>query len=568
MSSRRVGLSRTQKPPRLLAKIRKEIEASSPWPYNVTSSVSVSTMGRSDKVKGPESVDAPPISSSDEDDLKNDYSRDSDGGSDGNERVDIKHSVFGNSQSSAQTRNTRNAREGNGPSSRATRAMGGSRNNKPSSSAGSKRSAEGSLPDMGSHLKDEYNWVKKPKKTATKTYSSQPSQPKSSQPRSSQKHGLKSSAAQRSTTPPPSKKSKHRRARPSPEGAPPSPTIQFINYGDSELDEPTEPTEAPVLRQFSPVPDDSPEKKLKTYCLYEVHRDKSDADVATGTGSSRPNRKERSKRPKIKTRRSSPEPVPEEFTQRPAFKTHSLDDLDYLDDSDDKVVALFENKVSDDELGDISVESPVATKAKCPMCHEMVDAELLAKYSDRGRMNIKQQTAFCRLHRRRTALDSRSQKGYPKINWTTLGTRLKKHQNFLRDILEGTQVSHYHEVLKENVDAGKNRTVLKTEDSLTPGYYGPRGLRAMSEHIMQTLSSVVRKRAVEDRVVSARGYTGYVQAVLVPELAVRLIMEDMDVTEEDARTIMRDSIEVGELLHEDAGDVIVGVSDDEEDVHL
>lgn len=31
---------------------------------------------------------------------------------------------------------------------------------------------------------------------------------------------------------------------------------------------------------------------------------------------------------------------------------------------------------------------------------------------------------------------------------------------------------------------------------------------------------------------------------------------------------MHDSIEVGELLYEDAGDVVVGVSDDEGDVQL
>lgn len=357
------------------------------------------------------------------------------------------------------------------------------------------------------------------------------------------------------------KKSKHARDRPSPERAPPSPRRQFVRYEDIGLDE---TTEGPVFRHVTPLVYKSPAKtKLKKPIL-----DESDGDVTTDTESIRPTKTERATRSKTKTRRTSPEPALGEFTQREAFKTHALDDLDYLDDSDDKVIALFESKVSDDEVGDVSVESPVAVTAKCPMCHEKVDAGLLAKYSDRGRMNIRQQAAFCRSHKRQTALDSRSQKGYPKVNWTTLGARCKKHQKYLRDILEGTRESHYSEVLRENIEAGKNRTVMKTEDSLTPGYYGPRGLRAMTEHIMRTLSSVVRKRAVEDRLVSARGYTGYVQAVLVPELAVRLIMEDMDVTEEDARTIMHDSIEVGELLYEDAGDVVVGVSDDEGDVQL
>ena len=81
---------------------------------------------------------------------------------------------------------------------------------------------------------------------------------------------------------------------------------------------------------------------------------------------------------------------------------------------------------------------------------------------------------------------------------------------------------------------------------------------------MRTLSTVVRKRAIEDRLVSARGYTGYVQTVLVPELAVRLIMEDMGVPEKTAREILRDSIEIGELLYEDVGDVIVNMSEEED----
>ncbi|XDG06911.1 hypothetical protein ABKA04_006526 [Annulohypoxylon sp. FPYF3050] len=283
------------------------------------------------------------------------------------------------------------------------------------------------------------------------------------------------------------------------------------------------------------------------------------------TKPTRQSKRKVSKNSKAKIEQGSPEPKLEESPQKPKFKLHALDELDCLDDNDDKFADVYEDSDWAEEKGDVTIDDPDATTTKCPMCHEVVDAELLAKYSGRGRMNIKKQTAFCRLHKRQTALNSRSQNGYPKINWETLDTRLKVHQDFLRAILEGTQQSHYRDILEENVESGKNRTLLKTEDSLTPGYYGPRGLRAMTEYIMRTLSSVVRKRAIEDRLVSARGYTGYVQAVLVPELTTRLIMEDMDVPEKDARKIMQDSIEVGELLYEDVGDVIAGISDEEEE---
>ncbi|KAI0182176.1 RTC4-like domain-containing protein [Xylaria flabelliformis] len=190
------------------------------------------------------------------------------------------------------------------------------------------------------------------------------------------------------------------------------------------------------------------------------------------------------------------------------------------------------------------------------MCHQEVERELLEKYSTDGKMSVKQQTAFCRLHKRQSAAKAGTEKGYPKIDWETMDSRCSAYQDFLQNILEGTRASHYRKILKERVGSGKNRTLLTNHDNLTPGYYGPRGLQIMTEYIMGTLSDVIRRRAVEDKLISARTYTGYVQTVLVPELAVRLIMEDMSITEERARDVLKESIEIGELLHEEARDVV------------
>ena len=46
------------------------------------------------------------------------------------------------------------------------------------------------------------------------------------------------------------------------------------------------------------------------------------------------------------------------------------------------------------------------------------------------------------------------------------------------------------------------------------------------------------------------------QAVLAPELAILLICEDMGVDEEGARAVMRDSVQVGQLLCEEEDEVI------------
>lgn len=56
---------------------------------------------------------------------------------------------------------------------------------------------------------------------------------------------------------------------------------------------------------------------------------------------------------------------------------------------------------------------------------------------------------------------------------------------------------------------------------------------------------------------SARGVRGYVQNVLVPELAVGLIREDMGLIVEEARQAMRDSAALGDLLNEGVEDVVV-----------
>ena len=53
------------------------------------------------------------------------------------------------------------------------------------------------------------------------------------------------------------------------------------------------------------------------------------------------------------------------------------------------------------------------------------------------------------------------------------------------------------------------------------------------------------------------------QAVLAPELAVRLVMEDLGLDEEEARAVLRDSAGVGELLWEEEDEIIIDVDEDE-----
>ena len=73
---------------------------------------------------------------------------------------------------------------------------------------------------------------------------------------------------------------------------------------------------------------------------------------------------------------------------------------------------------------------------------------------------------------------------------------------------------------------------------------------------MSRFASKLRRLAASDKLIASGDISGYVQAVLVPELAVLLIMDDMNVDRERAREIMTESIDMGNLLNEEEDEQI------------
>ncbi|KAM7205779.1 RTC4-like domain containing protein [Naviculisporaceae sp. PSN 640] len=212
------------------------------------------------------------------------------------------------------------------------------------------------------------------------------------------------------------------------------------------------------------------------------------------------------------------------------------------------------------------IDSPKSSKTVCTMCDEEVDEKVRRKFDEKNpgsRFNFRREQKFCLFHKKQSAKETWKLKGYPEIDWKRLDKRIAKQHNFLQAILEGGD-SYYGDVLKQSVKSGQNRTLLKSDQNMTPGYYGIRGLRVMTENLTYKFSRLLRERAVQDRLISSRGYMGYLQSVLVPELAVQLIKDDMSVSEEKAREIMAESSAVGELINEELKDV-VRESDDEKD---
>jgi RTC4-like domain len=199
--------------------------------------------------------------------------------------------------------------------------------------------------------------------------------------------------------------------------------------------------------------------------------------------------------------------------------------------------------------------------ARCPMCNKPVDPADIRAF---GEMNTRMQEKFCRSHQKKTAGEEWDLKGYPTIDWERLDSRISKHHSYIKKLINGAE-SHYRTAFTETINAGKDRSLLKMTSNLTPGYYGSRGLRAMSENVMQKFTPLLKTRTVKDRLISARGPIPFVQSVLVPEITVILIMEDMDVDIGEAREILSESCTIGDLVNEEIRDVFKRRVDDSED---
>ena len=253
-------------------------------------------------------------------------------------------------------------------------------------------------------------------------------------------------------------------------------------------------------------------------------------------------------------------------TQMPVFRTIDIDiSMDESFDGPIRDSSSPEPLQDDDRLDNLVAGTN--DKAICPMCKESVSRVFLESH-DNGRMNIRDQAAFCKAHRKISATEEWKSRRYPDIDWTALDNRMRSHRRFLLTLLSATP-SYYKDVLSDIVRSGQSRTLKQDLNSgfgtqVSAGYFGPRGQRLFSEYIMHEFAPQLRRRAVDDPLVSARGVTGFVQAVMVPELVCKLIENDLDVDEEDARDVIEDSWELGELLCEEVDDVVERGEDDDE----
>lgn len=186
---------------------------------------------------------------------------------------------------------------------------------------------------------------------------------------------------------------------------------------------------------------------------------------------------------------------------------------------------------------------------ECPWCGETVEQSVLDEFFKGKRMNVRMQTKFCQVHKKRTAMETWKMREYPDIEWDTLEDRFEKHREFLLGIINGDS-SHYRSILAGHIEAGRARD-MKKEGDQNPGYYGSRGFNLMCDYLVREFGSLLKKRAVDDRVISGRGPAAFIQGVLVSELGVCLIQDDMGASSRSARVILEESKSLGGMVHDE-----------------
>ncbi|KAL4871622.1 RTC4-like domain-containing protein [Aspergillus spectabilis] len=190
----------------------------------------------------------------------------------------------------------------------------------------------------------------------------------------------------------------------------------------------------------------------------------------------------------------------------------------------------------------------------CPMCKKPVEPGLLILFQAQPKQRFRDQQVFCASHQQSSGEKEWKDKGYPTIDWEKFDQRIEAHFNDLEKLLVPDSSSYYRNVLDTTLKSGKAKNFRLTLsgdglETISCGYYGTRGSSKILEALTSRFSRKLRRLAADDHIVKQAGVVGYTQAVLVPELAIKLIKEDMDVDDHSARQIMRESVLLGEKLN-------------------
>ncbi|RIA88663.1 RTC4-like domain-containing protein, partial [Glomus cerebriforme] len=162
---------------------------------------------------------------------------------------------------------------------------------------------------------------------------------------------------------------------------------------------------------------------------------------------------------------------------------------------------------------------------------------------------------FCKIHHAETTIvPDGIRKGYPtEINFELLEGRIIQMKDELLNIINKKIGSYYWnfslEICAEvgSRKAGTPMILMNRFEKLRPGYYGSKGLNI----IVDVLSELfLFKNILTYDLTHPKNPVDFLQEVLVPETALRLILQDKsNITLEEARKIMEDGGDFGDYVH-------------------
>lgn len=219
--------------------------------------------------------------------------------------------------------------------------------------------------------------------------------------------------------------------------------------------------------------------------------------------------------------------------------------------------------------------------SRCTLCSKPVEQDEYWNFWKGKDKTVKNKSAFCHAHKKKSAQKKYTQKGYPDIDWKSLPRRIRRNKTTLLQILNNDRSSIHRDRYEPLALTGKAAAVPSRRTDLAedvqeelesyaldekaayPGYYGPHGRRVITESVMDTLK--VEMKNCKDRVVQGSGIAAFVQAVMVPEVAILLIMDDCSVGREEADEIREKTYDMGLLLNEEIEDELERQDDSDDE---
>ncbi|KAL0083535.1 RTC4-like domain-containing protein [Phycomyces blakesleeanus] len=170
-----------------------------------------------------------------------------------------------------------------------------------------------------------------------------------------------------------------------------------------------------------------------------------------------------------------------------------------------------------------------------------------------------EQFEFCQMHKTELKIKPEGVKrGYPlEIDFDALPERIKSLQAELERVISQDTPSIYRDAALQaykdlgQVKARGTMAVMARFEYTLPGYYGSKGA-AIMQKVLDTM--FVKTNILTHETAAPQLPMEYLQQVLVPETAYRLIREDLakqGLESQDAKQVMKESSEFGSVVHRD-----------------